>query len=176
MATTAAARADAEGLPADLLMGAVAGAAAIWAMNRLDWFLVGQEPERVRRQTRDARPGGLDPAHVVADRAARALGVRPPSPPQPNPAGVAIYYGFGVLMGVAYAALRRRLDWIGAGRGAAFGLAVFLLKDEALNTLLGTGGPPGRYPWQAHARGAAAHATFGLVADTALRLLPKPRG
>ena len=173
MPTTAGRAADAE-LPTDLLMGAVAGAAAIWAMNRLDWFLVGQEPERVRRQTRDARPGGLDPAHVVADRAARLMGTRL-SPAQPHPAGIAIYYGFGVLMGAAYAALRRRLDWVGAGRGVAFGLAMFLLKDEGLNTLLGTGGPPARYPWHAHARGAAADATFGLVADTVLRLLPRPR-
>ena len=174
MARTTAGRPGAD-LPTDLLMGAVAGAAAIWAMNRLDWFLVGQEPEHVRRQTREARPGGLDPVHLVADKAARALGTRP-SPAQPHPAGIAIYYGFGVLMGAAYAALRRRLDWVGAGRGVLFGLAMFLLKDEGLNTLLGTGGPPGRYPWQAHARGAAAHATFGLAADTVLRLLPKPRG
>ncbi len=174
MPTTAGRAADAE-LATDLLMGAVAGAAAIWAMNRLDWSLVGQEPERVRRQTRDARPGGLDPAHVVADRAARLMGTRL-SPAQPHPAGIAIYYGFGVLMGAAYAALRRRVGGVGAGRGVLFGLAMFLLKDEGLNALLGTGGPPGRYPWQAHARGAAAHATFGLVADTVLRLLPRPRG
>ena len=53
---------------------------------------------------------------------------------------------------------------------------MFLLKDEGLNTLLGTGGPPWRYPWHAHARGALAHAMFGLVADTVLRLLPRPRG
>ena len=43
MPTTAGRAADAE-LATDLLMGAVAGAAAIWAMNRLDWSLVGQEP------------------------------------------------------------------------------------------------------------------------------------
>ena len=119
MATAAMGRAANAELPTDLLMGAVAGAAAIWAMNRLDWFLVGQEPERVRRRTRDARPGGLDLAHVVAGRAARMVGARL-SPAQPHPAGVAVYYGFGVLM-------------------------------------------------------AAAHATFGLVADTVLRLLPRPR-
>ena len=49
---------------ADLLMGAVAGVAAVWAMDRLDWFLMDQEPERARRQPGLARPGGQDPAHV----------------------------------------------------------------------------------------------------------------
>lgn len=131
-----------------------------------------QEPERARRQTRLARPGGQDPAHVIANRAARALGTRL-SPEQPHPAGIAVHYGLGIMMGAAYAALRRR---VGAGRGVPFGLAMFLLQDEGLNTLLGTGGPPGLYPWQTHTRGAAAHALFGLVTDSLLRLLPRLRG
>ena len=173
MATTTG-RGDAE-LPTDLLMGAVAGAAAVWAMDRLDWFLMGQEPERARRQTRLARPGGQDPAHVIASRAARAVGARL-SPEQPHPAGLAVHYGLGMMMGAAYAALRRRVGAVGAGRGVPFGLAMFVLQDEGLNTLLGTGAPPGRYPWQTHARGAAAHALFGLVTDSLLRLLPRPRG
>jgi hypothetical protein len=51
-----------------------------------------------------------------------------------------------------------------------------LLQNEGLNTLLGTGAPSGCYPWQTHARGAAAHALFGLATASLLRLLPKPRG
>jgi len=77
-----------------------------------------------------------------------------------------------MMMGAAYAALRRR---VGAGRGVPFGLAMSLLQNEGLNTLLGTGAPPGCYPWQTHARGAAAHALFGLATASLLRLLPKPR-
>ena len=167
-------RADAE-LPTDLLMGAVAGVAAVWVMDRLDWFLMEQEPEWARRQTKLARPGGQDPAHVIANRAARALGTRL-SPEQPHPAGIAVHYGLGMMMGAAYAALRRRVGGVGTGRGVPFGLAMFVLQDEGLNTLLGTSEPPGQYPWQAHARGAAAHALFGLVTDSLLRLLPRPRG
>ncbi len=52
---------------------------------------------------------------------------------------------------------------------------MFALQDEGLNTLLGTGGPPGRYPWQTHARGAAAHALFGSVTDLVLRSLSLSR-
>ncbi len=97
----------------ELLMGAVAGAAAVWAMDRLDWFLMGQEPERARRQTRLARPDGQDPAHVIANRDARAVGARL-SPGQPHPAGLAVHYGLGVMTGAAYAARRRRVGAVGA--------------------------------------------------------------
>ncbi len=163
------------GVAGDLLTGALAGAAGVWALDRLDWFLVDQEPERARRQTRLARPDGQDPAHVIANAAARAAGARL-SPEQPHPAGIAVHYGIGMAMGAAYAALCRRAGVVGAGRGVPFGLAMFVLQDEGLNTLLGTGGPPGRYPWQTHARGAAAHALFGFVTDALLRLASRPRG
>ncbi|MBD0274353.1 MAG: hypothetical protein ICV73_20770 [Acetobacteraceae bacterium] len=88
---------------------------------------------------------------------------------------MAVHYGLGMVMGAAYAALRQRVGAVGAGRGVPFGLAMFALQDEGLNTLLGTGGPPGRYPWQTHARGAAAHALFGFVTDAVLRLLSRSR-
>ncbi len=158
----------------DLLMGALAGVVGVWALDRLDWFLMDREPERARRQTRLARPDGQDPAHVIANRAARAVGARL-SPGQPHPTGLAVHYGLGVMMGAAYAALRLRVGAVGAGRGVPFGLAMFALQDEGLNTLLGTGGPPVRYPWQTHARGAVAHALFGFVTDAVLRLLSRSR-
>lgn len=152
----------------DLLMGAIAGVAGVWALDRLDWFLMDREPERARRQTRLARPDGQDPAHVIANTAARG--------------------GNAAVAGAAAPCRHRRPLWprhddggrlrgaaVGAGRGIPFGLAMFVLQDEGLNTLLGTGGPLGRYPWQTHARGAAAHALFGFVTDSVLRLLPKPR-
>src|SRR3954467_14173544 len=52
----------------DLLAGALAGAAAVWVMDRVDWFNYrrGLDDERTRRQTRRARPRGMDPAHALA--------------------------------------------------------------------------------------------------------------
>jgi len=91
-----------------------------------------------------------------------------------------------MMMDAAYAALRRRVGSVGAGRGVPVGLAMFVLQDEGLNTLLSTGTQHRRAagalsladarPRQTHARGAAAHALFGFVTDSVLRLLPKPRG
>lgn len=153
----------------DLVWGAVAGASAIWVADRLDWYLHEREPAGSRRQVIAARPGGLDPAHVIANRAAQAVGTRL-SPAQPHPAGIAVHYGLGAIMGAVYGALYRRTPMVGSGHGLLYGMSMFALEDEGLNTLLGTGGRPRDYPWQAHVRGAVVHGLFGVATDTLLRL------
>ena len=95
----------------------------------------------------------------------------PLDPPQPNPVGIAIHYGFGGLMGALYAVLRRQVGFVGAGSGVPFGMTMFFAQDEGLNMALGTAGPPGDYPWQDHARGLAVHGAFGYVTDALLRVL-----
>jgi hypothetical protein len=155
---------------ADLLVGAVAGAAAVWAMDRLDWFMYRHEDPAARRRTQQARPGGKDPAHVMAGVAAGAVGVEL-SPPQQNPAGLAVHYSLGILPGALYGALRDRVAYVGAGRGLLYGFGMFLAEDELANPLLGTAVPPGRYPWQAHGRGFVAHLVLGFVTDAVFNLL-----
>lgn len=153
----------------DLVLGALAGAAAIWATDKLDQAMYDSEPAAARRQTIAARPGGMDPAHVVANKVAEAAGTRL-HPRQPHPAGIGVHYGLGAVMGAAYAAMRGRVPLVGTGRGVGFGLAMFAVKDEGLNTLLGTAGKPSDYPWQDHARGFVAHGFFGFAVDAMLRL------
>ena len=63
------------GVARDVLAGALAGAAAIWVADKLDWSLYrAGGPEKIR-QTEAARPGGMDPAHVLAAKAADKVGV-----------------------------------------------------------------------------------------------------
>lgn len=76
-----------DGVAADLLKGAIAGAIGVWVMDRVDWFMFRREDPAARRRTQDVRPGGRDPAHVIAGGAARLVGVELSSPRQ-NPAGV----------------------------------------------------------------------------------------
>lgn len=154
----------------DILLGALAGTAAIWVTDKLDQAMYDAEPAEAQRQTVRARPGGMDPAHVVANRAARAVGTHLG---QPHPAGIAVHYDLGALMAAGYAALLGRVPLAGAGRGLGFGLTMFVIKDEGLNTLLGTGGKPADYPWQDHARGFVAHGFFGFTVDTLLRIMGK---
>ena len=160
------------------LKGAVAGAVGVWAMDRLDWFLFRRQAPQVRRQIDQARPQGMDPAHVAAGKAARLLGAQL-QPPQPHAAGIAIHYALGIGPGALYGALRERLPAGRAGQdflyAAGLGAGLFLLQDEGLNQAMGLSGRQKDYPWQAHARGLAAHLLLGLVTNTVLNLLQAPR-
>ncbi|MDP8916688.1 MAG: DUF1440 domain-containing protein [Pseudomonadota bacterium] len=159
-----------DSLAGDVIKGAAAGALAVWVMDRVDWFIWSRQPYEVRRRIEDVRPGAMDPAHVLANRAAEAFG-RDLLPVQPHPVGIATHYALAVLPTVLYALLRRRVSGVAAGAGTVFGLGLFLAQDEALNSILGLSAPQRTYPWQAHARGLLAHLVLGATAEAALRVL-----
>jgi len=162
-------RYTAGGVGRDMLVGALAGVAAIWVADKLDWSLYRSGgPQRIR-QTEAVRPGGMDPAHALAAKAADAVGADIGNP-KDNPAGHAVHYALAAGMGALYGVLRGISPRFTAGRGALFGLAMFVLKDEIANTALGTGGNPLDYPAADHARGAAAHMAFGVVTDAVTRV------
>jgi uncharacterized membrane protein YagU involved in acid resistance len=144
---------------ADLLMGAVAGAAAVWVMDRVDWFNYRHEDPQARQRTEDARPGGLPPAQVAVAKGAEAAGAALPQH-KVRTLGKAVHYSFGMAPGALYGVLRDHYPVVGTGRGFLFGLGVFLLQDEAMNPILGLSGKPRDYPWQAHARGLVAHLVY----------------
>lgn len=152
------------------LKGAVAGAAGVWVMDQVGWWMWDREDPRALRQEERARVGGMDPAHVIANRVAGAMGTRL-VPRQPHPAGIAVHYAIGVMPAMIYAPLRRQIPGLGGARGLLYGLALFLAVDEALTPVLGVAGGPSEYPWQAHARGLATHLILGAVTDGVLDLL-----
>jgi hypothetical protein len=163
-------RYTAGGVGRDVLVGALAGVAAAWVADKLDWSLYRSGGQERIRQTEAARPGGMDPAHVLAARAADAVGADI-GDPKDNPAGHAVHYALAAGMGALYGVLRGISPVFATGRGALFGLAMFALKDEVANTALGVGGNPLDYPLADHARGAAAHMVFGAVTDAVTRVL-----
>lgn len=156
----------------DVLKGAIAGAFGVWAMDRVTSYLWEHEDADALRQERQARPDGLDPAHVIANRAAESLG-KELTPKQPHPAGVAVHFGLGVLPGALYGALRHRVDGVDAAGGMLYGLGMFLVEDETVNPLLGTSGLPQEYPWQAHVRGLVGHLVLGAATEAALDVLDR---
>jgi hypothetical protein len=157
-------------IAADLAKGALAGAAGTWAMDRVDWLLYDMEPEEARRRTQRVRPGGLDPAHVIANEAAKLAG-RELRPRQPHPAGVAIHYGVGIGPAAAYAAARDRRHTPNWARGALLGIGAWLIADEGFTQATGIAARPWDYPWQSHARSLAAHVVYGLVTEATLAAL-----
>ncbi len=159
----------------DTLIGAAAGAAAVWVMDRVDWFNFEHEDPEARRRTRAVRPDRAAPAQVLANNSAEALGFNPERKDN-NAAGQAVHYSIGIVPGALYGALRRTVPGLAAGRGSLFGLGLFIVQDEGMNAVAGLSAKPSAYPWQAHARGFAAHLVYGLVLDSALRLADKLRG
>ncbi|QIB50304.1 DUF1440 domain-containing protein [Pseudomonas sp. OIL-1] len=151
---------------AGAVAGAAAGALAVWVMDRVDWFAYNRESEQARQRTIAARPGGMDPGHVLASKVAGAVGKEIT---QPHPAGISAHYVFGMAPAAVYGALYDSVPALSAGKGTLFGLGMFLMHDEGLNALSGLSGKPQAYPWQAHARGFLAHLVYGVVLDIGVR-------
>ncbi|UJR82883.1 hypothetical protein [Sandaracinus amylolyticus] len=151
-----------------MLKGAIAGAIGVWVMDRLSTVLYERERDEVREREERARPRGLDPTRNLVTRVAEARGITLTGDARDQPALV-VHYALGVVPGALYGLAR-------AGRGAsplagaALGLGLFVVNDEALNTALGLAGKPRAYPWQAHARGLVSHLALGLVTDAVLGL------
>jgi hypothetical protein len=142
-------------------------------MDQIDWYMYDHEDPEAQRRTQRVRPDGLDPSHDTANKIAGAFGTEL-SPAQPHPAGIAIHYAIGMGSCALYGALHDRVPAISTGRGALYGLGIFLTHDELFNTLAGSAARPTQYPWQAHARGLVSHLVLGVVADTVLRVLKGP--
>lgn len=151
---------------AGALAGAAAGAVGVLALDlAVKWMYNRHSPGERAAEDR-ARPDGLDPAHSLANWAAESVGGRL-TPRQPHPAGIATHIALGVAPGAVYGALRPAFGG-GPLAGFLFGLGLFVVQDELLNWALGTSGPPGAYPWQAHARGVVGHVAYGMATEAAL--------
>lgn len=153
-----------------LLKGAIAGAIGVLAMDIATWLMYRREDERHLEREKQARPLGMDPAHVAARKVATLLR-SDAGQDEPNAGGIAIHYALGMVPGLAYAKLRHTQPWVRAGGGAAYGFGLFLINDEVANRLLGLAGPPRAYPWQAHLRGVVGHVVLGLVTEATLNVL-----
>ena len=94
---------------------------------------------------------------------------------EPNGAGIAVHYALGMGPGALYAGQRQRRPWLRTGRGALYGVALYLANDLLAARLLGIAGPQGEYPWQAHARGLIGHLVLGMVTEATLNAIEDPQ-
>ena len=162
-----------DGWLSSLVLGAMAGAVGVYAMDQAGQYLYRKSDAKTRAAELAARPGGLDPAHVIADRVTRAAGMELVNKDE-NTAGLLVHYAIGVIPAAVYGALRDRIGVLGAMRGLLFGFTAFVAEDEIAAPRLGLAAPPMSYPWQAHGRGLIAHLAFGAATDAALRVLKGP--
>lgn len=147
----------------DVLIGAVAGAAATWLMDQVTTALYEREAEEARERENDAR-GDLTAYEIAAERAATLAG-RALSSDQRRQIGSAIHWSLGIASGALYGALRNGAPRLGIGSGVLYGAGFFLVTDEGALTLLGLTPPPTEFPWQTHARGLAGHLVLGAALE-----------
>ena len=152
------------------LMGAVAGAVAVWAMDRVDWFMWRRVDPRARAQTTRVRPGCEPPSHALVSKMECFAGLKP-TERQHDLAGNITHYAIGVAPAAGYALMREKLPGRGVSRGVVYGLSLFLVQDEAMNSLSGLAAKPSAYPWQAHARGLVAHLVYGVTTELLLNAM-----
>lgn len=166
------AREDKSDVASTALMGALAGAVAVWVLDRVDWFMWNREDPRARAQTTRVRPGGEPPAHALASKLENFVGWHL-TERQHDMAGNTIHYSIGIAPAAGYALMRKKMPGQGLSRGMLFGFGLFMSQDEALNSLTGLGAKPGAYPWQAHARGLVAHLVYGATTELVLNALER---
>ncbi len=175
----------------DMLLGAVAGAAASLVMAQTTSYLGKQQNKRARGQEKQARKGktaygiaagsasskvkqggvsGLSSGGSVAVEKAAQVFEQELSNEERKKLEIKLNLGLSMVAGAAYALFRHGVPAAGWGHGLAFGALFWLLVDEAGNPVLGLTPPPSEFPWQAHMRGLAGHLVFGLVTETVLEL------
>jgi hypothetical protein len=159
------------GAAADLVKGALAGAAATWLMTQVTAWMYEHESDDAKRRENQAR-GDRTAYESAAEQAAGLAGVRL-SGEQRSHAGTAIHWATGIAAGALYAVLRKRWPASAIAKGLPFGAGFFLLVDELLNPVLGLTPGPQAFPWQTHARGLGGHLAFGATTELVLEGLDR---
>ncbi len=145
--------------------GAASGAVGVVAMDVATWLLYRRDSRLDLLREMRLRPCGKDTAHALMRRVTDAAGSDAGSS-QPNGAGIAVHYGLRMRPGGLYP--RQKHPWRRAGRGAGYGLALYVVNDLLTPRLLGIAGPQRDNPWQAHARGVVGHVVPGIVTEATL--------
>ena len=130
-------------LAADLIKGALAGAAATWVMGKATTWMYEWESDEIRERENAARNGTS--AYVVAARKARTWAASNYPTSSRNRAGSAIRWMLGIAAGAIYGVLRRRVPGVASAKGFSFGAGFFLVMDEFMNPALDSRRVPGHF-------------------------------
>lgn len=156
----------------EIVKGAIAGAASVWMMDRVVWYMYNHEDREAYKQEKKAQVDGKYVAFVAANKMANAIGTRM-TDQQEFIAGKTVHYLLGMMPGALYGLLRHKYKGLDKGRGLLYGLGLFIVMDELIAPVAGLSSGPFAYPWQAHVRGLAGHLTVGATTDAAVRALDK---
>ena len=150
--------------------GAIAGAAATWAMDQVTTVMFALQAPEVTKQEKAAQANGKSSVTNLIDKVEEQTGIAVPPKRRPL-VEQAVHYALGAVPGALYGVVRRWVPFARSGSGLYYGLGVFALNDEYLNTKLGLASSPRSYPLETHMRGLAGHAVLGVATETGIQLL-----
>ena len=149
-------------------IGVASGLAASFAM---DLFQKGFEA--VKEKVQPQQDGGEEEPSTVkaANKVSQAAADEPVPEPYKEPAGQAVHYGFGSLLGAIYGAATTALPKTAAGFGIPFGAAVWAAADEVAVPAAGLSKPSTQAPPSTHAYSFLSHIVFGAALEGSRRAL-----
>jgi uncharacterized membrane protein YagU involved in acid resistance len=151
------------------LRGAVAGAAAVWLMDLVTTAMFDRQDPKVTRREEKARPNDQPALANLVDRLEAQANIELTDEQRESLLAV-LHYALGVVPGAMYGVIRR-VPVLGSVNGVVYGVALWALNDEYLNTKLGLAGPFGAYPLETHWRGLVGHVVLGITTETGISLL-----
>lgn len=152
-----------------LLAGLAGGLVGAFVMERFQYALaslspdVGGAPGGGGQQYR--KPQSEPATYKAAEEIARATAGRCIPGPYKPAAGSVVHYAFGGAAGAIYGVATALKPDVAAGKGLAFGVAVWLAADEIGVPLAGLSKPPTAYPLKDHASALAAHLVYGATTE-----------
>ena len=158
------------GLIGNATRGAIAGAAATWAMDQVTTVMLAVQAPEVTAQEEAARPGGKGSVTNLVEKVEAQTGLIVP-PRRRALVEQVVHYALGAIPGAIYGVFRRWIPFARSGSGLFYGLGLFALNDEYMNTKLGLASAPRAYPPETHMRGLAGHAVLGVATETGIQLL-----
>jgi hypothetical protein len=173
----------------DLVKGTVAGLVgglvASWTMNQFQavWSKAAEGFEKPHgaqsmqpsdssdaAQSSDRNKEDQDDATVKAAKAiSEGIFGRKLKESEKKPAGAAIHYAFGSATGGLYGAAAEVAPQLTTGLGLPFGVAFWMVADEAVVPLLGLSKGPTKYPVSTHVYALASHLVYGLTTEVTRR-------
>ena len=87
--------------------------------------------------------------------------------------GQAVHWGYGILLGSVYGALREEADAPDLLGGLGYGTAAWVIGDELIVPLLGLAEGPTSHGWTDHAKALGAHLVYGAATSTATHALKR---
>jgi uncharacterized membrane protein YagU involved in acid resistance len=151
------------------LRGAIAGAAAVWMMDLVTTAMFERQGSKVTKREEAARPNDQPALVNLIDRLEDQSKVDL-SAEQRESLLPLLHYALGVVPGAVYGVLHRA-PLVRSANGAIYGVLLWALNDEYLNTKLGLAGPYDAYPVETHLRGLFGHIVLGITTDTGISIL-----